>query len=155
MFDEFQRIGQVSQRKIHDINAGINTLYNSCDEGLAIILSYSFGVPENIKFMVSGEVLSRVERQFALQMLSESEATIFIEELIEEHRVNGTDRTPFEEKTVKNVVQRLSHDLKNRITPRLLMQCFTRILEAALALDEPSFPLSPEVAGGLYAPPVQ
>lgn len=150
MFDEFQRIGQVSRKKIDDINAGINTLYNSCPEGLAIILSYSFGVPENIKFMVSGEVLSRVDQQFNLRFLSEGDAAIFVRDTVNQSMIDGSSVEPFTDSAIRTIVGRLSSEVGEHLTPRLVMQRFGRLLDRALAADIPAtFPLDADAAVAL------
>jgi hypothetical protein len=150
MFDEFQRIGQVSKKKIDDINAGINTLYNSCPEGLAIILSYSFGVPEHIKFMVSGEVWSRVDRQFTLRSLSDVEAELFVQDIVDQHLVVPATVRPFTDNAIKALVHRLSGDTADHLTPRLVMQRFSSVLDMALAAEGPAvFPLDVDAAVAL------
>jgi hypothetical protein len=154
MLDEFQRIGQVSRKRIAEINAGISSLLNACPEGLAIFLSYSFGVPENIKYFVMPEVLSRVERQFNLPTLTQSEAVEFIQELLAFHALPGGVE-PFTNEAVAGCVRSLSTDLKGHLTPRKLMQCFTGILDGALAETPGIFPLSTRDARRLYLPPMQ
>jgi hypothetical protein len=150
MLDEFQRIGQVSRKRIIEINAGISSVLNACPEGLAIFLSYSFGVPENIKYFVMPEVLSRVERQFNLPALTESESVEFIEELGALHALPDTVKRPFTTDAIVDSVRRLSKDSKGRVTPRRLMQCFTGILDGALLEAPGIFPVRVGDARRLY-----
>jgi hypothetical protein len=154
MFDEFQRVGQLNQKRIRDVNAGISSLYNSCPEHLTIILSYSFGAPENIKYMVTGEVLSRVKGRLELPALKDDDATTFVIELLKFHSLNSKDQRVFTDEAVEEVISRLKQDTGGALTPRKLMQACGGILDRGLTSNR-SFPLSKRDVSQLYEAPVE
>jgi len=153
MLDEFQRIGQVSRRRIADINSGIRTLYNSCPTGLAIVLSYSFGVRENIRFLVTPEVQTCVEREYALPALTREDANTFILDLLKASSIDGEGRNAFTSAGVKQGIDLLVKDVGTHLTPRKVMQAFTVVLDGALQDGVARFPLSSPAVAGLYRTP--
>jgi len=153
MFDEFQRIGQVSQKRVKDINAGIASVFNGCPEGLAIILSYSFGAPENIRYMTTGEVLSRVGENYHLPVLTVNDSGVFLSDLIAHHSTDGQQRV-FEALAMKRLIEKLREDSHDRITPRKLMQVAGAVFDSAVA-DGEAFPITASVAERLYRAPVE
>jgi hypothetical protein len=154
MVDEFQRIGQGSQRAINQVNTGIQRLYNSCPENLTLILTYSFGVPENIKYLVSGEVLSRVKRIFNLPALTANEAIDFVIEMLEKHRAPDAAVDAFEDSAIKYIVNRLYEESNHQVTPRKLMQVFEGVLDSSLdSSDEGPFPIGQIRANAAYQLP--
>jgi hypothetical protein len=144
LMDEFQRIGTVSRRRIGDINAGLNTAFNSCPR-LSIVLSYSFGVPEHIRIMVSPEVRSRVSKELQLPFLTEDEAVEFVKDTLASAAAPG-GRVLFDADTVRAVVQMVSALSPDRITPRRLMKACGAILEGVLLDEEIDLPVAPTVA---------
>ena len=82
MLDEFQRIDQLPPRARRDINAGVHTLFNACPEGLCIVLSFSFGNPANIKFLLAEEVISRADPDsIQLPKMTIEEAVKFVQDM--------------------------------------------------------------------------
>lgn len=154
LLDEFQRIGEVTEKKIRDVNAGIHTLYNSCPEGLAIFLTYSFGDPANIAFLVTDAVRSRVDRVFDLPPLGTDDATEFVWDLLEQSKLAGSPVRPFSRPAVEWLVQRLAQDAEGNVTPRKVMQVFGRALDKALTSEaEVGFPIDETAAAQLYEKP--
>lgn len=157
MLDEFQRIGESNPRKIRAINAGIHTLFNSCPVGLAIILSYSFGTPENIKFLVTDEVRSRVRKIYSLPALTETEAWQFVSHILDS-RSAVRPQVVFQDSAIRAVVKRLVADTRSalppqNLTPRNLMQAFETILDHCLNKETSPFPVDHALADAVYETP--
>lgn len=154
MFDEFQRIGQVSHKRLMDVNAGLSTVFNRCPEGLSIVLSYSFGDPANISYLVSSEVRSRVTDQpIHLQAFSVDEALQFMDDLLSIHAERGADVRLFKPKALTPWLERLFEDLGHEVTPRKLMQAADLAVTSALDNDE-TFPLTRTSLMKHYAVPM-
>ncbi|MCZ7577047.1 MAG: DUF2791 family P-loop domain-containing protein [Dehalococcoidia bacterium] len=151
MLDEFQRIAQLPEKRRLEVNSGIHTWFNSCPDGLSILLVYSIGVASTIKHLVSPEVLSRVSQTFELPALTEPESVEFVEGLVASAAESGDSRGIFEHEGVVETVHRLAEDSAGRLTPRRLMLGFTTILEDALS--EGAFPIGREFAAASYVTP--
>jgi hypothetical protein len=104
LLDEFQRVGRVSQKRLRDVNAGITSLFNHCPESLSILVSCSLGSPDQVKYVVTPEVRSRVSRRLELRRLSSTEAREFVEELQSAHAIHGLPGTAFSPDAVVNAV---------------------------------------------------
>lgn len=129
MFDEFQRIGELQPRLMREINVGLHTFYNANPSGLELILSFSFGEQDNVRFLLSDELRSRARLQtISLDVLGQSEAVEFIEDLLSQFRMEQTSDlcTPFTPGAVDEIVQFTAQKLT--LTPRYLMQCFDHVL---------------------------
>lgn len=145
LLDEFQRVGQISKSKLRDVNAGISTLFNRCPEGLAIVLSYSFAIPDHIRFMVAPELMSRVSEQLQLSLLGHEDATAFVVELLAIHSTNGDSGSIFTADGVRAIVMSLLQQAGPRITPRLLLQTCSGVLDGAMRSAE-TFPIGATTA---------
>jgi hypothetical protein len=154
LFDEFQRVGQMNRKKVQDVNAGVASVFNACPDRFAVVLSYSFGNPENIKYMVSGEVLSRVVGRFQLPALTPTDGVVFVNELLAIYSAEGRGERIFSNAAIKRIVNRLMDDVGGKLTPRKVMQAFSTILDSAL-LGEYRWPLSSQVAMALYRAPLE
>jgi len=154
MVDEFQRIGQSNRRAIERVNTGIHRLYNSCPTGLVLVLTYSFGVPENIKYLVSPDVRTRVNRVFNLPTLTLEEAAGFIIEMIATSSEASRGARTFAPDAITAIVKRLNSDSSQHVTPRKLMQAFSTVLDKVMASESVALPISKAVAEELYEAPV-
>ena len=129
MLDEFQRIDQLPPRVRRDINAGIHTLFNACPEGLCIVLSFSFGNPANIEYLLAEEVISRTDPDsIQLPKMTTVEALDFVQEILEHQRLpDGTDPFfPFTKGGVDAILQKTS-----KLTPREIMKYLDVVLRNA------------------------
>jgi hypothetical protein len=129
MVDELQRIGQLTPKLTQEINAGLHSYYNQNPTGLELILSFSFGRQEDIRFLLSDELLSRAEPlTLKLDVLSEAEAIHFISDLLEQYRVVETENTfePFTAEAVTEIVAYIA--ARKQLTPRRLMHYFNHVL---------------------------
>ena len=129
MLDEFQRIDQLPPRARREINAGIHTLFNACPEGLCIMLSFSFGNPSNIKFLLAEEVISRTD-PFGIQLpeLTAVEALNFVRDILKQQRSpDGADHFfPFTEGGIDTILQKTG-----KLTPREIMKYLDVVLRNA------------------------
>lgn len=129
MLDEFQRIDQLPPRTRREINAGIHTLFNACPEGLCIMLSFSFGNPSNIKFLLAEEVVSRTDPDgIQLPKLTSVEALNFVQDLLKHQRSpDGADPFfPFTKDGIDTILQRTG-----KLTPREIMKYLDVVLRNA------------------------
>ena len=129
MLDEFQRIDQLPPRARREINAGIHTLFNACPEGLCIMLSFSFGNPSNIKFLLAEEVISRTDPDgIQLPKLTVAEALNFVQDLLKHQRPPDCADPffPFTEDGIDTILQRTG-----KLTPREIMKYLDVVLRNA------------------------
>ena len=129
MLDEFQRIDQLPPRARREINAGIHTLFNACPEGLCIMLSFSFGNPSNIKFLLAEEVISRTDPDgIQLPKLTAVEALNFVRDILKHQRSPDCADPffPFTEDGVDTILQRTG-----KLTPREIMKYLDVVLRNA------------------------
>ena len=129
MLDEFQRVDQLPPRVRRDINAGIHTLFNACPEGLCIVLSFSFGNPANIKFLLAEEVISRTDPDsIQLPKMTTVEAMNFVQDILEHQRApDGTDPFfPFTKGAIDAILQKT-----DKLTPREIMKYLDVVLRNA------------------------
>ena len=129
MLDEFQRIDQLPPRIRTDVNSGIHTLINACPDALSIILSFSFGRPDNIRFLLTEEVRSRTDlEQIRLPELTETEALEFLVDLLRYYRWGTPPNAffPFTEEACRAVLSVIG-----KRTPRNIMKHFDVVLRRA------------------------
>lgn len=138
MIDEYQRIGELRQSVLHEINASIRSLYNCCPTNLEVILSFSFGNKDNVKFLLSDELRVILNPQtINLDVLSIEEGIEFLQDLFYQFRINenGTNKSyPFTESSLKQIVAYIN--TKKSITPRRLMLYTDYVLKSFLLNSE-------------------
>ncbi len=141
MLDEFQRIGELRPRIGGEINAGLHSYFNEHSKGLEIILSFSFGRQDNVSFLLSDELKSRAEPQrISLDVLSKTDAVVFIRDLLEQFRLQPTDQWafPFSEDAISTLVDHIAKT--KQLTPRRLMLYANHVLlEGLMERDSDNF----------------
>jgi len=133
LIDEFQRVGELTQRALNQVNQGIHTFFNSNPQNVSIVLSMSFGRADNVKYHLTPEVRSRVDpEQIHLDHLSMDEVPTFVADLLaayRNHLAPPNPLAPFSAEAVQIVAETIS---PLGITPRRVMQALGRVLEDAL-----------------------
>lgn len=131
MIDEFQRVETLRQTDRNEINAGLHSFYNEAQSGLSIILSFSFGVEENIKHFLNKELLDRVDPvRLSIPTLTSEEAVIFLKDVILPACEDPT--RPFvNDRTIRDVVDLTAEQAQ--LTPRRLLKLMGYIASEALA----------------------
>lgn len=153
LLDEFQRVGQTSLKNLRDVNSGLHTFYNACPQQLTLVLSYSIGIPDAIKHLVSDELMSRVEEKLSLPMLSREEACQFVHDILTESALPDTEPA-VSAAALSRIVEQLDIDSEHTLTPRRLMQAMGAVYQGLLSSREPRhLPLSAEGAMELYRTP--
>jgi hypothetical protein len=154
LLDEFQRVGQASKAKRRDVNAGLHKFFNSCPNNLSIILSYSIGDANAITNLVTPELMSRIEEEMSLPMLSLEESKTFAIEVIEKSSSSGKWTDCIEAGAVDVLVAKLHADSGGRMTPRRLMQVFGTVFERVVASSKKKLiPIGVDDAENYYRPP--
>lgn len=147
MLDEYQSIGVLTPKVRHEINAGMHSYYNKHPKGLDVILSFSFGRKDNVIFLLSDELKSRVELQtISLDLLSQAEAIEFIRDLLAQFRMKDDERWafPFAPDAVRALV---GHIVRQKaLTPRRLMQYASDLLSEIYLARDPE--CSEEISAG-------
>ena len=146
MLDEFQRVDHLPPRVRRDVNTGIHTLFNACPESLTIILSFSFGRPDNIRFLLADEVRSRADLEsIQLPEMSDTEAMEFVLDLLKHYRGQGGTELffPFTKESCQVILRDTG-----RLTPRRIMKRFDVVLRRAEEeiRDEAITHITPEYA---------
>jgi hypothetical protein len=129
MLDEFQRVDQLPPRVRRDVNDGIHTLFNSCPEFLWILLSFSFGEPNNIKYLLTDEVISRADlERIQLPTMSDKQAIEFVVDLLRAYRCKDMKDPffPFTKESCQAILKQVG-----RLTPRRIMKGFDLVLRRA------------------------
>jgi hypothetical protein len=136
MVDEFQRIGELGISQKNDVNVGLHSLFNELPTGFSLFLSFSFGEPKNIKYLLSDELIdrSRLQQYFQLPPLSRDEAVAFVREVMQAHCISEAWREPdgpFGAHALGAVVEAIDASPQLALKPRTLMQVFDAILSEA------------------------
>lgn len=129
MIDEFQRIGQLSPKPTQEINASLHSLFNENPSGLELLLSFSFGRQDNVRFMLSDEILSRANPEtISLDHLTVGEARKFVGDLISHYHIKQRPNRfyPFSGDAVDAVLAEI--EKTKSITPRRIMHLFNYVL---------------------------
>jgi hypothetical protein len=132
MVDEFQRVEVLRRQQQDDINAGLHGFFNTCGRGMSLLLSFSFGVEENIRHFLNAELLSRVHPlRIAIPALTKDEGVIFLSDVVRQAR-QDKDNWPVSEDVIPKIVESVAD--KFRLTPRRLLKAAGAVFESA-ALD--------------------
>lgn len=129
MLDEFQRVDHLVPRIRRDVNTGIRTLLNACPESLSIILSFSFGKPENIRFLLPEDVMTLADLEsIKLPQMIEKESMEFVADLLKNYRCHEAVEPlfPFTEESCQAILGKVG-----KLTPRRIMKRFTVVLRRA------------------------
>ncbi len=130
MIDEFQRIGELTPRLMREINVGLHTYFNANSTGLELVLSFSFGRQDNLRFMLSEELRSRAELQtISLDTLSQDEAIEFVQDLLSQFRLKEASDPlgPFSPEAAQETIRFIARS--KALTPRRLMLYFNQVLQ--------------------------
>ena len=153
LLDEFQRVGQASTTRLRSVNSGLHMFYNACPDSLSVFLSYSIGDRDAIKYLVTDELMSRVDQQLSLTMMSVDEASVFVSDTLRA-AASGSPNTVLSAAARRAVVRRLDKESGHRLTPRRLMQVFGSIYSGVLLGEHnPSPPLESDAAMIHYRAP--
>jgi hypothetical protein len=158
IIDECQRMQAASPRLNQEINAGLQSTFNSTPDYLTLIISFT-GKPEaNFPKWLRPELADRIGARnvMLLPPLTKDQGNRFIAELLEAYRTPGTPVPrvfPFTEKSIEYILARLINPTtgrmglgelveKNGIRPRAIIKLCHSVLEehlaksAALPVDE-------------------
>lgn len=138
MVDEYQRVGELNPRIASENNSSLHTYFNQHPTNLHLVLSFSFGVKENLDYLLSPELKSRADLQaINLDTLTHPESVEFIRDLFLQFRITKDDRWsyPFTPQAVDQVIQTIL--AKKNLTPRRLMVYFDHALSQALLDGDP------------------
>lgn len=91
LLDEFQQVSACRPQVRDDMNAGLRTLYNTCPTSLTLLLSFSLGNPDNIKYLLAPDLRDRVEAQDNIKLppLSSEAARVFLSDLLQSFALNA------------------------------------------------------------------
>jgi hypothetical protein len=123
MIDEFQRVGELRQTIVSQVNSSLHTIFNAHPSGLQLLLTFSFGKKENVDYLLSAELKSRAEPQsINLEVLSRDESVSFLADLLSQFRIDKNDLRPlypFSLRAVRTMLTQIA--LKKTLTPRRIM----------------------------------
>ncbi len=135
LIDEFQRVQHTGRNAILDVNAGLHSLFNACPAGLSLVLSFS-GQPDSksLPSWFSPEMKDRigVTKVMVLPPLQRTEARRFIEDVLEQFRMDGHKDSilyPFTTESCDAILDYLEE--KGNLRPRSVMEAFNAVLEKA------------------------
>jgi hypothetical protein len=129
MVDEFQRVEVLRKQQQDDINAGLHGFFNSCPSGMSLLLSFSFGVEENIRHFLNRELLSRVDPlRLSIPAMSEQDGITFLNDVIAQARGESCP-WPVSEDVVPSIVAGVASSFK--LTPRRLLKAASLVFELA------------------------
>ena len=130
MVDEFQRVEVLRRQQQDEINAGLHGFFNACAHGMSLLLSFSFGVEENIRHFLNPELLSRAHPlRIAIPKLTEDEGIVFLNDVINQARDSAVKEWPVSPEVVPQIV--LAVAKKFDLTPRRLLKAGGLVFETA------------------------
>jgi hypothetical protein len=135
MVDEFQRVETLRRQQQDDINAGLHGFFNACGQGMSLLLSFSFGVEENIRHFLNPELLSRVDPlRISIPMLTKDEGQVFLTELLAEAKYPD-GHWPVRAEVIPAIVTNVASRFD--LTPRRLVKAAGLVFElAAMELED-------------------
>lgn len=135
MIDEFQRVEVLRAHQQDEINAGLHGFYNACGRGMSILLSFSFGVEENIRHFLNQELLSRVDPlRISIPKLEPGDGVTFLNDVVEFAR-DAAQSWPVSKEVVPAIVGALAGRFE--LTPRRLLKAAGLVFElAAMDLED-------------------
>jgi hypothetical protein len=137
MVDEYQRVGELPPKTLKEINAGLHTYFNANSTGLELMLSFSFGRFDNVKYLLSSELKSRAEVEtIKLDVLKTDEASEFMQDLLSQFRVQSDVdwAYPFTPAAIRLMIQQVAK--QKTITPRRLMKYGDHLLSKCVMLSD-------------------
>lgn len=134
MVDEFQRVEALRRQQQDEINAGLHGFYNACGHGMSLLLSFSFGVEENIKHFLNDELLSRVDPiRISIPAMTTADGESFLNDVLQQAREDA--EWPVEKGVVPAIVRAVENQLT--LTPRRLLKAAGVFFElAAMDLED-------------------
>jgi hypothetical protein len=129
MVDEFQRVEVLRRQQQDDINAGLHGFFNACGHGMSLLLSFSFGAEENIRYFLNRELLSRVDPlRISIPTLNTEEGVVFLNDVINQARDHSKE-WPVSDDVVSSIVSAVEE--KFALTPRRLLKTAGLVFELA------------------------
>jgi hypothetical protein len=129
MVDEFQRVEVLRRQQQDEINAGLHGFFNACGRGMSLLLSFSFGVEENVQHFLNPELLSRVHPlRIAIQALNREEGIGFLNDVIGQAREDA-GAWPVSDDVIPAIVESVAK--RFRLTPRRLLKAAGAVFESA------------------------
>ena len=120
MVDEFQRVEVLRKQQQDDINAGLHGFFNACPSGMSLLLSFSFGLEENIRHFLNRELLSRVDPlRLSIPAMSDQDGITFLNDVITQAR-NDSAPWPVANQVIPAIVAGVAANFK--LTPRRLLK---------------------------------
>jgi hypothetical protein len=137
MIDEFQRIGELRNNIISQVNSSLHTVFNSRPTNLQLLLTFSFGKKENVDYLLSAELKSRAEPlAINLDVLSLEESIVFLGDLLGQFRIQPSQQNPlypFSQAAANEMLMVISRN--KSLTPRRIMLFANHILTEYLLND--------------------
>lgn len=129
LLDEFQRVEVLRKQQQDEINAGLHGFFNSCGQGMSLVLSFSFGNEANVRHFLNAELLSRVDPlRISIPALSVEHGVEFLEEIVGRAREDQSV-WPVEDAVIPLIVRSVSS--RFALTPRRLMKAAGLVFDLA------------------------
>jgi hypothetical protein len=131
MVDEFQRVEVLRRQQQDDINAGLHGFFNACGHGMSLLLSFSFGEEENIRYFLNPELLSRADPlRISIPLLSTEDGVVFVNDVLSQARQSQEeDSWPVHPEVVPTIVNAVASNFG--LTPRRLIKAAGLVFELA------------------------
>ena len=128
LIDEFQRVGELGQKKLVEFCDSLHLIYNKHSLHLQIVLAFATGAPEMINLILTPDLRSREDSRTGFPALTLDEAIQYVEELISIYGYQGASSAyigPYEREGVKEVLRSVSKVAD--LTPRRINLIFDRL----------------------------
>jgi hypothetical protein len=140
VIDEFQLIEKCRPAVIQEITGSLHSVFNRAATHLSLFISFSGKPGKQFPGWLSKELADRIgiEKVVVLPPLRTDEGVQFVQDLMTHFRAPGETAAstfPFENGAVSEVLRTIQQK-KVELKPRILMQCFHAVLEAAEDLIE-------------------
>lgn len=135
MIDEFQEIGKLPAKKLHEVNTFLHKLFDANPKRLQLFLSFTTGDKETVNHLLGEALQSRVSNTLSLPEFDQQEACEFLRDLVALHSLDGASCGCFAASGFQALVVHLQGAQK-RLVPRELIIAAGKVLTAADPLIE-------------------
>lgn len=120
--DEFQRVGELDQRKRAEVCSALHGLMNRHPQGFRLVLAFAGGLPEIVDKVLTGDLQSRVSSRLELHPLTVEQGRSYFVDLVKAYGRLSTPEVddahfPFELAGVDLIVD-LADPTRDLLSPR-------------------------------------
>jgi hypothetical protein len=135
LIDEFQRAGELDEKKLKEVCDSLHLVYNRHPEGLRLVLTFASGSPAAVASSMTRDLKSRVISVIGLPAMLRQEASDYVRDLI---RTNAQEPErivawhPFSADSA-GIVLKYAYEVSRRPSLRIVNIVFDRVMVRAMS----------------------